>query len=162
MKQNWLSCLSFTLKSEGGFVNDPRDPGGATNRGITRRQLSSYLGRPATISEVFHLSLETAELIYKKDYFDQVRGDYLPSGVDLMAFDIAVNMGVGRAHQFLADISNLSPKNQVVELDKRRCGFYRRLRTFNVFGKGWLAREARCFAEAKKMQSIAQSIAVNT
>lgn len=151
MRINWVTSLGFTLKSEGGFVDNRKDPGGATNRGITIGHLSIFLGRQATVDEVFHLSLSVTDKIYKNDYWDQIRGDYLPSGVDLMGFDIAVNMGVGRARQFLSDLSHLTPLQQIFELDKRRCGFYRHLRIFNVFGKGWLSREAKCFALAKQM-----------
>src|SRR5580658_7273251 len=70
------ACLPVILASEGGFVDDPADPGGATNLGVTRATLSSWLGRPATIAEVETLS---------------------PPGVDLMVFDAAVNQGVARA-----------------------------------------------------------------
>lgn len=148
MKANFPVALKLVLKYEGGYVNHPRDPGGPTNMGITIATLSHELGRRASISEVKNLSKEMAGDIYRKKYWHTISGDTLPSGVDVLAFDIAVNSGPGRALQWLKECRNMSPAKQVEYLDKRRCGFYRALRTFSVFGRGWMARENDIHAHA--------------
>ena len=98
---NFDSCLARTLKFEGGYVNNPHDPGGPTNMGITIATLSHELGRAATIAEVKTMSRATAATIYRKKYWNLINGDKLPRGVDLLAFDIAVNSGIGRVLPWL-------------------------------------------------------------
>ena len=94
-------CLAFVLKAEAGFVNDPGDPGGPTNMGITQKTLSAWLKRPASINEVKNLSPATASAIYRAEFWGA--GDQLPAGVDLMYFNAAVNCGPGHAARFLQE-----------------------------------------------------------
>ena len=141
MKANFPVALKLTLKYEGGFVNNPHDPGGATNMGITIATLSHELGRQATVNDVRNMSKDTASEIYRKKYWLTIGGDFLPSGVDILAFDIAVNSGPGRALQWLKECHGQTPSQQVAYLDKRRRNFYRALKTFAYFGRGWMARE---------------------
>lgn len=141
MKANFPTALDLTLKYEGGFVNDPHDPGGATNMGITIATLSHELGRQATVAEVRNLSRSTAATIYRKKYWNVVGGDSLPSGVDILAFDIAVNSGPGRALNWLAQVKGKTPAEQIRILDEKRRSFYKGLKTFWRFGRGWMARE---------------------
>lgn len=141
---NYPECLAFTLRYEGGYVNNPRDPGGPTNMGITQATLSHELGRRATILDVRNLSKETAARIYQKKYWNLVDGDHLESGVDLLAFDIAVNSGPGRATAWLAACAHLSGVPRIKWLDQRRRSFWRSLRTWRFFGRGWSAREDAC------------------
>lgn len=101
MKENFASCLDIILKHEGGYVDHPEDPGGATNMGITIGALSDWLGREASKDEVRELDRETAAQIYKANYWDKVKGDSLPGGVDLIVFDSAVNQGVSAASKIL-------------------------------------------------------------
>lgn len=152
MKSNFDACLKFTLQYEGGFVNHPRDPGGATNLGITRATLARWRGRPVTVSEVRNLKRDEAAAIYRKWYWDAVGGDTLPYGVDLMAFDIAVNMGPGRALTWLHETSNMRPTDRDDAMAVRRMGFWRRLKTWATFGRGWSARGRACQIEANRMQ----------
>ena len=91
------ACLPIILQSEGGFVNNPDDPGGATNLGITIGTLSSWLGRPATVAEVQALTPQTVAPIYLANYWDRTACDTWGAGLDLMVFDEAVNQGPGRA-----------------------------------------------------------------
>ncbi len=91
------ACLPIVLQSEGGFVNDPQDPGGATNLGITLATLSNWLGRPATIAQVQALTAADVAPIYETRYYNASHAGDCPAGVDLMVFDAAVNQGVGRA-----------------------------------------------------------------
>lgn len=151
MQDNFGRALAFALQFEGGYVNHPRDPGGPTNMGITIATLSHELGRRATISDVRNITREQAASIYRKKYWNAINGDALPAGVDMLAFDIAVNSGVGRALQWLEATKALQPRPRVEALDKRRVGFYRALRTFPTFGKGWLRRETAAFAVAKAL-----------
>ena len=87
MKGNFDRCLEMVLKHEGGFVNHPKDPGGATNMGVTLATYEQWVGRSVTIEEMKSLAFQDVAPIYKKDYWDKVRGDDLPSGVDWSVFD---------------------------------------------------------------------------
>ena len=92
------ACLALILRFEGGYSNDPADPGGATNLGITQKELSAYCyahGFPAM--DVRDLSAYRASQIYQAGYWAPCHCDYLPPGLDVVMFDSAVNCGVGRA-----------------------------------------------------------------
>lgn len=149
---NFDACLAFTLKYEGGFVDLKSDPGGATNLGVTQRTLAAWRHKPVSVGDVRALGRDEAAQIYRAMYWDHIGGDNLPAGVDLMLFDIAVNMGVGRSEQFNMETSSVENAAMKVErLDALRCGFWRALRTFPVFGRGWMARETACTALALRM-----------
>lgn len=90
---NFEKCLAFTLAHEGGYVNDPHDPGGETNLGISKR---AYPGE-----NIKAMTRERAAQIYRRDYWDAVRGDDLPAGLDLVAFDAAVHSGPARSARWL-------------------------------------------------------------
>ena len=68
MQENFSECLDIILKHEGGFVNHPEDPGGATNLGITKRTLEEFLGKEVSIDNVKNLDKKTAGKIYKQRY----------------------------------------------------------------------------------------------
>jgi lysozyme family protein len=153
MLGNLPNCLSITLKFEGGYVNNPHDPGGPTNLGVTQVTLSHELGRAATIAEVKALTPETVEPIYHKKYWNLIDGDNLPKGLDLIAFDIAVNSGPGRANQFLNECKGQSTINRIRYLDNSRRSFWKHLSSFRWFGKGWMTRENFVLSEALKMAS---------
>jgi len=87
MNKNFQKCLEMLLHHEGGFVNHPQDPGGMTNLGVTKAVYDKWIGREATKSEMMDLKPNDVAPIYKKNYWDKVRGDDLPSGVDWCAFD---------------------------------------------------------------------------
>ena len=88
-------CVDFVLldRIEGGYVNDPRDPGGETNFGISKRSYPKV--------NMKTLTREGAVEIYKRDYWDAAGCDDLPSKVALVVFDCAVNQGVGIARRLL-------------------------------------------------------------
>lgn len=155
MKDNFESCLALTLKYEGGYSNHPRDPGGPTNLGITIATLSHELGRAATIADVTALTREKVAPIYARKYWNLVDGDDQPAGVDALLFDIAVNSGPGRALAWDRATRGLAPLARVRALDARRRSFYRGLSTFDVFGRGWMAREKDVFARALAMAQAA-------
>lgn len=149
--KNYDACLAFVFQWEAGYVNNPKDPGGPTNRGITIATLSHELGRQATIADVKNLSQAMAAGIYRKKYWNAIGADMLPSGVDLLAFDICVTSGVGRSLDWLADSRNLLPGDRIRYLDSRRRSFFKALKTFATFGKGWMRRENAAFALAQKL-----------
>ena len=95
------TCLAHVLRHEGGYVDHPSDPGGATNMGITRktlahwRNVSPWTDLPKL--EVQKLTHGEAGLIYRALYWNACRAGDLPDGVDLAVFDFAVNSGPDRA-----------------------------------------------------------------
>jgi len=166
MEANFFKSLEMVLHHEGGFVDHPSDPGGATNKGITHKTYADFLGRPLEdVNELKNIPEDHIQLIYKKDYWDKVKGDQLPSGLDFCVFDWAVNSGPGRAAKALQKAVMVSQDGvigpmtleAVKEYDTAgliesitgyREEFYRNLSTFETFGKGWLRRtkETRDFA----------------
>jgi len=161
-------CMAVTLRWEGGYVDHPRDPGGATNMGITHQTLADWRGRPVTKADVRALTEAEAKAIYKARYWDAVRGDDLPPGLDLVAFDGAVNSGPRRGAEWLQGAlgvtvdgkigphtiaaAKASPPLRTINLAlDLRLGFLKRLNTWNTFGAGWGNRVADIRAAALEM-----------
>ncbi|MFN8988740.1 MAG: glycoside hydrolase family 108 protein [Betaproteobacteria bacterium] len=142
MRETFLAYMPQLFKHEGGYVDHPRDPGGATNLGITLRTLYEWRGRGVTKHDVKTLTKDEAERIYKARYWDAIKADGLLAGPDAMLFDVAVNSGVGRAKQWMPIIAGKSAAESVKAIGSRRRAFFRSLRTFDVFGKGWMRRVA--------------------
>lgn len=160
---NLETCLAFTLVREGGFVNDPVDPGGATNHGITLATLRAWRGAPVSVEDVRNLTAEDAKPIYGTNYWNPIRGDQLPPGVDLSVFDFGVNAGTRRtAEQLqeivgvtvdghigpktLAAVNEADPAKLIEALCVRHEAYYQTLPTFWKFGKGWTSRAEACKA----------------
>lgn len=156
---NFDACLRFTLQYEGGYVDHPEDPGGATNMGITRATLARWRGGPVTKAAVRALEREEAAAIYRRFYWNAVSGDALPSGVDASVFDHAVHAGPSRAIRTLqkalgvradgrigpvtrAALVYADPVRTLLAVSRNRRASLARLRTFPVFGRGWNARLA--------------------
>jgi len=157
VKQNFETSLAHVLKHEGGWADHPADPGGATMKGVTLKTYSDWLGRQATKDELRAISPEHLRTIYKARYWDAVRGDELPSGVDYVVFDMAVNSGPGRAAKTLqaavgatpdgsigpktlALASAQDPAALIAAFQRSRQHFLEALPTFATFGKGWTRR----------------------
>jgi lysozyme family protein len=156
MHTNFNECLELVLKHEGGFVNHPKDPGGATNRGVTQKVYDAYRKtRARPIQSVKFISEDETKAIYKFQYWDRVQGDFLPRGLDYAVFDFAVNSGVGRASKYLQACVGTKqdgvigamtiaaigkPANVINALCDRRMSFLRNLDTFLTFGRGWTRR----------------------
>lgn len=157
MKKNFDKCLKMLLKHEGGFVNHPKDPGGMTNLGVTKAVYDKWIGRASTEAEMRALTPKDVAPIYKKNYWDKVRGDDLPSGADWACFDWAVNSGSGRpakalqrivgatqdgaiGPQTLKMVASEDPKMIVEKMYDQRQAFYENLKTFETFGRGWTRR----------------------
>ena len=165
MTDNFPRCLAAVLKHEGGYVDHPKDPGGATNLGVTMATLAEWKGRPVTKAEVKALTPPTVAPIYRQRYWLAASCDKLPPGLDYMAFDLAVNSGVGRATKYiqraagvtedghigpqtLAAVNRLGAKVMVGKVSGLRDCFYRALPTFPTFGKGWMRRLNEVTAQA--------------
>lgn len=157
MQYNLPNCLKNTLVYEGGYVNNPKDPGGATNMGITLATLQSWRNKKCSIDDVKNLTLQEATAIYNANYWRVIGGDYLPAGVDQVVFDFAVNSGVLRAKKTLQSILGVTPDGVfgdqtrfalekqdsgtlIDEYCRTRLQFLQSLPTFTTFGKGWTAR----------------------
>lgn len=168
MKENWDACFTMVLKHEGGFVNHPKDPGGMTNLGVTRTNWELYLDHDVTEADMRALTPEMVKPFYKKNYWDRIRGDELPSGVDYAAYDLAVNSGTGRAAKYLQQIAgvtadgvigprsmeaikNCDAEDVVDEICNMRMTFLEGLGTFETFGKGWTIRVNDVKAKATEM-----------
>lgn len=169
MRNNFFDCLDIILKHEGGFVDHPKDPGGATNKGVTHKTYSQFLGRPLNgVEELKQIPDGHVMAIYKTGYWDTVRGDELPSGVDLAVFDWSVNSGHRRASRALQKVVGASPDGIIgprtvaavlctdptaiiKEFDEIRVDFYKSLNTFETFGRGWLKRAEETRDTALKM-----------
>jgi lysozyme family protein len=152
MQKNFVAGVTFTLKFEGGYEPPGRgDPGGATNMGITLATYRLDVNPHAGIPELRALSRSQAASIYNKHYWATINADALPGGVDVLAFDIAVNSGVGRARQFLAQTAKLPSAARVQTLHNLRMGWWKRLATWARFGRGWTTREVACRALALKL-----------
>jgi len=168
MKENWETAFQMVLNHEGGFVNNPKDPGGMTNLGVTKRVWEEFVGREVDEREMRALTPDAVKPLYKKNYWDKIKGDQLPSGVDYAAYDLAVNSGVGRAAKYLQQIAgvpadgligpqsieaiNACPAEEVVDaLCDMRLDFLKRLPTWNTFGKGWERRVVEVKQKASTM-----------
>jgi lysozyme family protein len=168
MKDNWEMAFAAVLKHEGGYVNHPKDPGGRTNLGVTQRAWEEYVDRDATEAEMRALTPEIVKPFYKTKYWDKIRGDELPSGVDYAAYDLAVNSGVGRAAKYLQQIAGVpadgiigpksmeailscNPEETVDALCDMRLDFLQRLPTWDTFGKGWGRRVEEVKTKASAM-----------
>jgi lysozyme family protein len=101
METNFKRCMDFVFDREGGYVDNPDDPGGATNLGITIGTLTSWRGKTVTKQDVKNLDKAEATRIYHKRYWLEARCDRLPSGLDLAVYDFAVNAGTGRSLDYL-------------------------------------------------------------
>ena len=104
MKDNFDECLKMLLHHEGGYVNHPKDPGGETNLGVTKRVYEKWGGT----KDMKDLTVEDVAPIYKKNYWNRCKCDDLESGVDWVVFDWAVNSGTGRAAKAIQKICGAS------------------------------------------------------
>ncbi len=157
-KDNLDACLAVTLPHEGGGSDHPKDPGGATMKGITLATFRRYVPG-ATKADLRGITPEWVSMIYRHGYWEPVRGDDLPAGVDLATFDFGVNSGPGRAAKHLQAVVGVAQDGRIGKMTveavrhedatevvkalcARRLGFVRGLKTFGTFGRGWSRRIA--------------------
>lgn len=171
-------CLAEVLRQEGGYVDHPADPGGATNMGITRktlarwRRISPWSSLPK--SEVAALTSAEAAKIYRALYWGPCGGERLPAGLDLAVFDYGVNSGPDRAVRTLQAVLGVAADGIVgpvtqdaarrADLTKaigaicdRRMAFLRGLSTFATFGTGWSRRVSTIRAASLAIASASSS-----
>lgn len=165
MKLNFNQCMEWLLEHEGGYVDDERDPGGATNLGVTIRTWEQYVGRPVDKEEIKRLTRSDVYDLYRDMYWGAISGDNLPSGVDWSVFDWAVNAGPARSvkalqrivgstadgvigPKTLASTFNYEPEVIIERMYTARQKFYESLHHFNAFGVGWTARNKHTLQQA--------------
>ena len=169
---NFDECLQIILHHEGGYVNHPKDPGGMTNLGVTKRVYEDWVGYAVSEHTMQNLTEEDVAPIYKKNYWDRVKGDDLPEGLNLCVFDFGVNAGTGRAAKYLQNIigtvvdggigpmtlkaldehvSLIGLQETIENYQEDRQRYYENLRTFQTFGKGWIRRVNETTQSALKM-----------
>ena len=172
MQANYDKCLETILHHEGGYVNHPKDPGGMTNMGVTKRVYEEWVGYSVSENTMQNLKEEDVAPIYKKNYWNRIKGDQLPSGLDLCVFDFGVNAGTGRAAKYLQKMVGATAdgaigpatlravetyvkqeglKGAIEKYQKDRLAYYKKLKHFKTFGKGWTRRNKETTAAAKKM-----------
>ena len=168
MKENFDDALKAILHHEGGFVNHPKDPGGMTNLGVTKRVWEEWVGHEVDEKAMRALTPETVGPMYKTKYWDKIRGDDLPTGVDYAVFDAAINSGPGRAAKWLqtavgavpdgaigagtlAKVGAMDAKSIIEKYQETRLAFMQSLPTWEVFGKGWGRRVTEVKEAALKM-----------
>src|ERR1043165_7272468 len=153
-------CIKRVLVHEGGYTNDPRDPGGPTNWGITIFDARKYWRPNATAADVRVMPQSVAVAIYRQKYWvaNGLSCDDLPGGVDDSHDDYRVNSGVGRADKvlrrvcgiadnapnavLLAAVAKRDPKALINAINEQRLRFLQSLHTWPHFGKGWGTRGA--------------------
>lgn len=155
---NYPRVLATTLKWEGGWANHPKDPGGATMKGVIQRTYDAYrLARGLPRRSVREIQDNELQDIYRTGYWIKVNGDNLRVGEDLAVFDFGVNSGPARAAKYfqravgapqdgqigsatLRAAAKLTPAETVKRVCDARLGFVRALSTWSTFGKGWARR----------------------
>lgn len=158
---NFKPSLALVLAHEGGFVNHPKDPGGATNQGVTQAVYDAYRKyNGAKVQSVKLITAVEVADIYNKQYWRLVRGDTLPCGFDYAVFDFGVNSGVSRAVRYMQRLvgvdddgvigfktisaveaaARANEEALIVQYCANRLAFLQSLKTFPTFGKGWTRR----------------------
>jgi lysozyme family protein len=157
MNQNFDKALAAVLVHEGGYVFNKNDPGGMTNLGCTKTVWEEHCGHPVDEKAMRALTPADVGPLYKRKYWDKVKGDELPSGVDYVVFDAAINSGPGRAAKWLqacvgvepdggigpktlAAVQAFNSKQLIEDYTKRRLSFLMDLPTWDTFGRGWTRR----------------------
>lgn len=127
-------AFKFVLRWEGGYVNDPRDPGGETNMGISKRSYPN--------EDIKGMTHERAKEIYYTDYWRKASCHNLPPAVAFVVFDCAINQGVNTANELAqkAIKSGGSIKSQVKTFTIARVVRYGELKLFRTYGTGWVRR----------------------
>jgi len=173
MDRNFAKALKLVLKHEGGWADHPKDPGGATMKGVTLATFRRYVDAKATKDDLRHITEAQLADVYRRHYWNAVKADELPDGVDYAAFDFAVNSGPSRAARYLqaavgvrqdgkigpqtiAAAKKIMASTVIHNLCDRRMDFLRGLKTWPTFGKGWTRRVSDVRKDALSMWSATQ------
>jgi lysozyme family protein len=167
--RSYDTALARLLVHEGGYSNHPDDPGGPTNFGITLADYRRYAKPDATAADVRAMAVEEAKAIYRRRYWDALRCDDLPAGIDYAVFDYGVNSGIGRSGKVLRRALGMSDASAkvtdvviaaaraadsravIVAICDERLRFLESLKTWDVFGHGWGRRVAEVRATSLAM-----------
>ncbi|MDR4517666.1 MAG: peptidoglycan-binding protein [Nitrosomonas sp.] len=157
MKKNFQKALKLVLVHEGGWSDHPKDPGGATMKGITLAVYCRHFGADKGKKDLRNISDSELESIYFSDYWNKCKCDQLPAGIDYAVFDAAVNSGPGRSAKWLqaavgagqdgaigdktlAKVKDQDAVQVTNDMCDRRLSFLRSLSTWADFGRGWQRR----------------------
>lgn len=175
-------ALDHVLEMEGGFTDDPYDPGGPTNRGITlavfaawRKVTLTAANRASMIRDLQAIDRATVREIYRRRYWDKAHCAELSAALALMQFDAAVNHGVGNAIRFLQEAVGAEVDGEIGPLTRAAIGAapleatlatyaairrrrYRALPHFWRFGRGWLRRVDTTLARARALAAETASL----
>lgn len=175
MADAFADCLTFTLAEEGGWANDPEDPGGATMQGVTFAAFTDWrqaqdLPAP-TLDDLRYISEDELQAFYATRFWNVIRGHDLPAGIDLITFDFGVNAGWHRSVKMLQQALGMSAQDQDGWVGPQTLGacsratlrtvlankavlhlqHYMARPTFDRFGNGWMHRTARRLLAASDM-----------
>lgn len=155
---NFDACMAQVARWEGWrqFSNDPHDPGGATYSGVTQRAYDGWRrSKGLFLASVAKAPDDEIKAIYRTQYWDVLRCDDLPKGLDCIVFSTGVNMGTGQAAKFLQRALQVTADGQIgletlnavhksgsakyliQSVASQRLAFWRRLKQWIYFGKGW-------------------------
>lgn len=165
---NFDKSLVLVLKHEGGYVNNPKDPGGPTNKGITLKTFRYAYGKERTEEELKNISDAQIKSLYHVAYWVPCGCPLLFDGVDYMMFDGAVNSGVSQSIKWLQDaieakvdgkmgpltlaaVNKCSSEYLINHTLNNRLNMLRKLKTWDTFGKGWERRISEVRTGALKM-----------
>ena len=168
MKENFESALEHVLVHEGGWANHPRDPGGATMKGVTLATFRRHFGPRKTKNDLRNITDKQLQKVYKTGYWSKCKCDQLPAGVDYAVFDAAVNSGPGRSAKWLQaavgakqdggigpktleKVKQHNPLQILDDMCDRRLAFLQSLDTWSDFGRGWGRRVEGVRKTARKM-----------
>lgn len=170
---NQQASLARVLAHEGGSVDDRRDPGGRTSKGVTQRVYDAWRrGNSQPRRDVFRIAMSEVRAIYTEQYWNRVRADTLPCGLDYAVFDAAVNSGPVQAVKWLqralggiavdgvvgqvtlgAVRAHTDIPALIAAMCARRMAFLKQLRTWKHFGDGWTRRVSDVESTAVAMAS---------
>lgn len=172
MKDNFDRSFELTIGHEGGFQNDSRDRGNWTTGKIGKGQNKGTKYGITAMSyptlDIKNLTLDDARAIYKRDFWDKVKADDLPYGVDYIVWDMAVNHGPKKAVELLQRaigavpdgiigprsmdrVNKRDPEDMIVETCARRAVYYAGIKTVDVYGLGWMRRLTSSLVQAVDM-----------
>ena len=175
MQKNWGKFFDMLIAHEGGFTDDIHDNGnkkgdghgnqGSTMLGVTAYTWAKYTGKPAPIAVMKTLTVDDVMPLYKSNYWDAIKADDLPSGVDISCADLCVNAGPSRASKILqtvigskpdgkigpkslAAVAEHDPKDILHKYYDEREHFYRSLKDYERYGRGWSRRNKETLEKA--------------
>lgn len=157
MNANFARSLASVLRHEGGYSNHPDDKGGPTNLGITLATFRKWVKKDGTVADLKAMTREQAAKCYRAVYWNGIKGDDLPGGIDYATFDYCVNSGQGRAAKALQGVLGVEqdgligpvtlaaaraadPIKTINALCDQRMALLRKLSNWPTFGKGWTSR----------------------